>query len=158
MTQRTVLTSLNPQLRILAKELTKAEITSAETQALANDLIETMRVEIGIGIAAPQIGVHKRIIIVDTGTNNPEVFLNPKITGKSFGKVESEEGCLSVPGVFGIVKRHRTVTVTAQNLQGDTRSFRAEGLMSIVFQHEIDHLDGILFIDKVIRYTVHPTL
>ena len=158
MTQQTVLTSQNPELRVLAKELTHDEIISTETSTLAKDLIETMRAENGIGIAAPQIGVHKRLIIVDTGTNNPEVFVNPKITKKSFAKVDSEEGCLSVPGVFGIVRRYRTVSVTAQNLRGETRSFRAEGLMAIVFQHEIDHLDGCLFIDKVVRYTVHPTL
>lgn len=158
MTSRTVLTSPNAELRVISKEFPKAEFGSDETKTLTRDLIETMRVENGIGIAAPQIGVHKRMIIVDVGNNQPQAFFNPKITSKSFTKTESEEGCLSVPGVFGIVKRHRAVTVTAQTIDGITQTFRAEGLMAIVFQHEIDHLDGILFIDKVTRYTSHPKL
>lgn len=158
MTSRTVLTSPNAELRVVSSEFPVAEFGTKETKALTRDLIETMRVENGIGIAAPQIGVHKRMIIVDVGNNQPQAFFNPKITSKSFSKIESEEGCLSVPGVFGIVKRHRSVTVTAQTIDGISQTFRAEGLMAIVFQHEIDHLDGILFIDKVLRYTTHPTL
>jgi peptide deformylase len=158
MTSRTVLTSPNAELRIVSAEFPKEEIASKEAQILVRDLIETMRVENGIGIAAPQVGIHKRVIIVDVGEKQPQAFFNPKILSKSFTKTESEEGCLSVPGVFGIVKRHRGVTVTAQNIHGVSQTFRAEGLMAIVFQHEIDHLDGILFIDKVTRYTSHPKL
>lgn len=158
MTSRTVLTSPNAELRVVSKEITPKERSSQEMYALVQDLVETMDVENGIGIAAPQVGVHKRLIIVDIGNNQPQAFFNPKITSKSFTKTESEEGCLSVPGVFGIVKRYRAVTITAENLDGVTQTFRAEGLMAIVFQHEIDHLDGILFIDKVLRYTTHPKL
>ncbi len=158
MTAKTVLTSPNAELRVISSEFPKSEFGTKETQALVRDLIETMRIENGIGIAAPQIGVHTRVIIVDIGNNQPQAFFNPKITSKSFSKIEGEEGCLSVPGVFGIVKRHRSVTVTAQTMEGVVQTFRAEGLMAIVFQHEIDHLDGILFIDKVLRYTTHPKL
>lgn len=158
MTSRIVLTSPNAELRVVSTEFPTDEISLKETQTLVRDLIETMRVENGIGIAAPQIGVHKRLIIVDVGENQPQAFFNPKILSKSFTKTESEEGCLSVPGVFGIVKRYRAVTVSAQNMHGVSQTFRAEGLMAIVFQHEIDHLDGVLFIDKVTRYTTHPTL
>ncbi len=158
MTRKTVLISPNAELRIISTEMTPADFSDPKIKELALDMIETMRLENGIGIAAPQVGVHKRIIIVNIGEDDPRAFLNPKILSKSFLKTESEEGCLSVPGVFGIVKRHRSVTVTAQDLTGKTMTFRAEGLMAIVFQHEIDHLDGILFIDKVIRYTARPTL
>lgn len=158
MTKRTVLTSPNAELRVVSAEMTPADISDPKTKQLVMDMIETMKLENGIGIAAPQIGIHKRLIIVNVGENDPRAFLNPKIISKSFLKMESEEGCLSVPGVFGIVKRHRSVTVTAQDLHGNKMTFRAEGLMAIVFQHEIDHLNGILFIDKVIRYTAHPTL
>ncbi len=158
MTHRTVLTSPNTELRTISTEMVAADFSDSKTIQLAKDLIETMKLENGIGIAAPQIGIHKRIIIVNVGEDDPRAFLNPKILSKSFLKSESEEGCLSVPGVFGIVKRHRSVTVTAQDLKGETMTFRADGLMAIVFQHEIDHLDGILFIDKVIRYTARPTL
>jgi peptide deformylase len=158
MTIRTVLSSPNAELRVVSKSFSPEEITAPETQTLVQDLVETMIVENGIGIAAPQIGVHKRLIIVDIGNNQPQAFFNPIITSKSFTKTESEEGCLSVPGVFGIVKRHRAVTVKAQNISGVTQTFRVDGLSAIVFQHEIDHLDGILFIDKVLRYTSHPKL
>jgi len=158
MTHKTVLTSPNKELRIISTEMTTAEFSDPKTIQLAKDLIETMRLENGIGIAAPQVGIHKRFIIVNIGEDDPRAFLNPKILSKSFLKIESEEGCLSVPGVFGMVKRHRSITVSAQDLKGETMTFRADGLMAIVFQHEIDHLDGVLFIDKVIRYTARPTL
>lgn len=158
MTAKTVLTSPNGELRVISKEMTKEEILAPETKNLVKDLIQTMKVENGIGIAAPQVGVHKRLIIVDLGENQPHAFFNPRITSKSFSKIDSEEGCLSVPGVFGIVKRHKAVTVTAENMNGVTQTFRAEGLPAIVFQHETDHLDGILFIDKVTRYTSHQKL
>jgi len=158
MTKRLVLTSPNAELRKVSKEIPLAEMTSPETKTLIQDLAETMKLENGIGIAAPQVNVHKRIIIVDVGQNQPKAFFNPKIVSRSFLKVDGEAGCLSVPGVFGIVKRNRAVTVEAYDQNGQPIRFRAEGLMSVVFQHEIDHLDGILFIDKVIRYTAHPTL
>jgi peptide deformylase len=111
----------------------------------------------GIGVAAPQIGVLKRIIIVKTA-NGAEAFINPKIISSSIRRVESEEGCLSVPGVYGIVKRHASVKVKAYDKDGKKIKFKTGGLQSIIFQHEIDHLDGILFIDKVIRYTNTPLL
>ncbi len=158
MSVKNVLISPDTKLRVISTEMTAQEISSPETEEFIKDLIETMRTENGIGIAAPQVNVHKRIIIVDTGHNKPTAFFNPKIISKSFLKIESEEGCLSVPGVFGMVKRHRAVTLSAFDIKGEESTFRVEGLMSIVFQHEIDHLDGILFIDKVSRYTVHPKL
>ena len=158
MSAKLVLTAPNAELRVTSKEFFIEEIASKETQNLVRDLIETIKTENGIGIAAPQIGVQKRLILVDLGDNHPQAFFNPIITSKSFSKMQSEEGCLSVPGVFGIVKRHRAITVTAQNADGITQTFRAEGLPAIVFQHEIDHLNGILFIDKVTRYTTHPKL
>ena len=158
MSKQIVLTSPNAELRRISSEVSLDRVQSSHMQTLAKDLVETMRLENGIGIAAPQIGVPERVIVVDVGQNQPQVFFNPKIVSKSFLSVESEEGCLSVPGVFGIVKRHLSVTVEALNPKGEKISFRAEGLMAIVFQHEIDHLDGILFIDKVVRYTTHPTL
>jgi len=158
MTKRTILTSPDAELRKVSQEISLDEIQHPETMKLIKDMKETMKLENGIGIAAPQINVHKRVIIVDVGQNQPQAFFNPKITSHSLIKTESEEGCLSVPGVFGIVKRHKSVTVEASTEQGVLEKFRADGLLSIVFQHEIDHLDGILFIDKVLRYTAHPKL
>jgi peptide deformylase len=158
MQKKIVLTSPNAELRKISSPYSIEDLFASEIQTLIQDLKETMKQENGIGIAAPQIGIHKRLILVDTGGQKIQAFFNPIITSKSFSKVQSEEGCISVPGVFGIVKRHRAVTVTALNAQGESIAFRVDGLLAIVFQHEVDHLDGILFIDKVLRYTTHPKL
>lgn len=114
---------------------------------LIKDLKLTMKEENGVGIAAPQVGIHDRVIIAETA-DGPTAFINPEIIERAFKLVDSEEGCLSVPGIWGIVKRHRSVTVKALDESGKTVQLRANGLLSIIFQHEIDHLDGILFIDR----------
>jgi peptide deformylase len=155
MVNRTVLTNPNQELRKRSELVLEKEFGSTELQELINDLIDTMRVENGVGIAAPQIGVLKRVIIVDIG-QGPQVYVNPVITHRSFKKIESEEGCLSVPGVYGIVKRHKKVTMKARALDGRAVVVKAEDFPAIVYQHETDHLNGILFIDKVSRYTQPP--
>lgn len=132
------------------------ELESVEIQTLIDDLIDTMRTANGIGIAAPQIGIHKRIIIVQDG-KNPQAYVNPIITSRSFRTGHYiEEGCLSVPGVWGFVTRHKSVRVKALDRHGAHTTVKARDLESVVFQHEIDHLDGILFIDKVDVYTRQP--
>lgn len=155
MSSRPVLTNPNDLLRKTSVFVSDKEFDSDELNELIEDLVETMGVENGIGIASPQIGVHKRLIIIDTG-DGPQALINPKITARSLRKIESEEGCLSVPGVYGMVKRHREVKATAFDRHGNQLKFKARGLLSIVLQHEIDHLNGILFIDKVISYTKPP--
>ena len=157
MTVRPVLTDPNKELRKKSQTVDPQEITSDEIQGLIRDLIETMKVENGVGIAAPQIGVHKRVIIVESG-NGPQAFINPEITSKSFRKIESEEGCLSVPGIYGIVKRSKSCKLKAFNRDGEPVTVSAENFPATVFQHEIDHLDGILFIDKVKHYTSPPKM
>ncbi len=157
MTSQTVLTNPNAELRDISEKVSASEISSESLQTLVKDMIETMHVENGIGIAAPQIGVLKRIIIVDRGTG-PEAYINPEIVASSFRKIESEEGCLSVPGIYGMVTRSKKVKVKAQTLDGQTIVLKEEGLPSIIFQHEIDHLNGVLFIDKVTRYTSPPKM
>jgi peptide deformylase len=105
-----------------------------------------------------QIGVHKRVIIVDEGTG-PQAYINPTIVSRSFRKGHFiEEGCLSIPGIWGYVTRNKKIRVNALNRHGDDVSIKADGLASVIFQHEIDHLDGILFIDKVDEYTRHPMM
>ncbi len=155
MTIKAVLTNPNTELRKKSKIVSRDEIQTKEMEALVEDLIETMRIENGVGIAAPQIGVLKRVIIIDTG-DGAQAFINPKITSKSLSKVEGEEGCLSVPGVYGMVKRHKRITVQATLLNGDDVVIKADKFPAIVFQHEMDHLDGVLFIDHVTRYTKPP--
>ena len=137
----------NDILRKTSEPIKDADLTLDETQALIDDMIETMKKEDGVGLAAPQIGKHVRIIIAETG-EGPEAFVNPKIISTSDRMMDSEEGCLSVPGVYGIVKRHKTVKVKAKDRHGQPVRLKASGLLSVIFQHEIDHLDGILFIDK----------
>lgn len=152
MTKYVVLTTPEKKLRERSVEIQADEILSGDTKQLILDLKETMKAQNGVGIAASQIGVLKRVIIVETGTGS-KAFINPTITKRSLRKKQSEEGCLSVPGVFGIVLRHRTVTVEAIDENGETVTIHADQLLAIIFQHEIDHLDGILFIDKVFRFT-----
>lgn len=134
-------------LRHVSEPLTDEFLRSEETQKLIDDMIETMKVENGVGIAAPQIGKHIRLIIAETG-EGPQAFVNPKIISTSDRMIDSEEGCLSVPGVYGLVKRHKSVKVKAKDRNGNIVRLKATGLLSVIFQHEIDHLDGILFIDK----------
>lgn len=142
-----VLSLPNDRLRETSRELSDAEIVSPEIQTLIKDMIQTMKIENGVGLAAPQIGKHIRLIIAET-KKGPEAFLNPKIVDRSMRMVESQEGCLSIPGVWGIVTRHKTVSVEAKNALGQIVEIDAKGLLAIIFQHEIDHLDGILFIDR----------
>jgi peptide deformylase len=119
---------------------------------LVRDMFETMYSASGVGLAAPQIGVGKRVIVVDVSPVETEIapmgLVNPVIVERE-GMVEGTEGCLSVPGVEGIVPRAESVLVRALDPQGQPVRIRAEGLLSRALQHEIDHLDGILFIDRI---------
>ncbi len=108
----------------------------------------------GIGIAAPQLGRSLKIIVVDPEYGKPEVFINPQILEEK-EHIQIEEGCLSIPGIFGMVKRSRIITIEALDRYGKIIQKTYSGLGSIVFQHEIDHLNGILFIDKAIPGTLY---
>ncbi len=152
-----ILREPNPDLRKPSEPVDLASLKDPKMQAWIDELTETMKIADGIGIAAPQTGVKKRVIIVQTKAG-PQAFVNPKIISASLRTVESEEGCLSVPGVFGIVKRHRAVKLKAHDRHGNKVQLKAAGLEAIIFQHEIDHLDGILFIDKVHKFTSPPRL
>lgn len=154
---RTVLHNPNPELRVKSLEVSKERIGTPEMALLIAELKETMAVENGIGIAAPQIGVHDRVIIVEVN-GVPTAYINPVIIEKSFRMIDSEEGCLSVPGTWGWVKRHRSVVVSALNEQGEAVTIKEQHLISTVFQHEINHLDGILFIDIAEEITKAPRL
>lgn len=116
---------------------------------LVEDMVETMRKAPGVGLAAPQVGESKRILVADCGEQHGglHVLINPKITRKE-GTQFGIEGCLSFPNLFGDVERAAKVTVKAQDLNGRWFKVDGEGLLARCFQHEVDHLDGILFIDK----------
>jgi len=117
---------------------------------LIKDMAETMYADSGVGLAAPQVGVSKRIIVIDGEEDGLIVLINPMLV-KSEGELVEEEGCLSIPGIYSQVKRSSQVTVKALNENGDPIEMTKEGLAARALQHEIDHLDGILFIDRIGR-------
>lgn len=126
------------------KEITPSVLT------LLDDMVETMYEAEGVGLAAPQVGILKRIVVIDIGDEIIEL-INPEIIEKD-GEQIGPEGCLSIPGLTGEVKRPQTVKVKALNRNGEEVILEGEGLLARAFCHEIDHLNGVLFTDKVIRY------
>lgn len=140
-----VLSFPDERLRTVAK---KVDEVNAEVKQLVSDMFETMRDENGIGLAATQVNRHVRVVVMDVSEeqNEPRVFINPEITAKD-GVTISEEGCLSVPGNYAKVERAEQVTVKAQDENGEEYTLEADGLLAICIQHELDHLDGKLFVD-----------
>ncbi|MDY7075497.1 MAG: peptide deformylase [Chloroflexota bacterium] len=158
MPARKVLFSDNPVLRRKSRHVRRVNST---TQQLVDDMVETMREADGIGLAAIQIGVPERVIVVQLPESDPEdenpppgsgklyAIINPELARRSRDMEDGIEGCLSVPGWVGEVSRHRIVTVKGLDSQGRHVRIKAEGLLARVFQHEIDHCDGILFTDHI---------
>ncbi|MDH5553427.1 MAG: peptide deformylase [Nitrosomonas sp.] len=123
------------------------EVTK-QTQALVKDMAETMYAAPGIGLAATQVDVHQRIIVIDISKNKDNLFvlINPEITASS-GESDYEEGCLSVPGIYGKVQRAESVSVKALDIEGKTFELEASGLFAVCIQHEMDHLMGKVFVE-----------
>lgn len=117
---------------------------------LLDDMVETMRAADGVGLAAPQVGILRRIVVIETEPGNVIELINPKIIATA-GEQEGSEGCLSLPGQFGIVRRPRHVTVRAMNRHGETVEISGSDLLARAFCHELDHLEGKVFIDRAIR-------
>ena len=132
---------------ILLREAQTVAKVSSRIRRLAHDMLETMFAASGIGLAAPQVGVQKRVIVVDVG-DDPLVLVNPKVTAAE-GERLGLEGCLSVPDLVGEVRRAEWVMVNGLNHRGRPVSVEGEGLLARVLQHEIDHLDGILFVARI---------
>ena len=139
---------------VLRERSADVELIDDELRTLVADMVETMRAACGLGLAAPQVGLHQRLIVIDTAAeegrsrSEPTAYINPEILSRS-GRDTLEEGCLSLPGLQAPVERSSRVTVVAQLLDGSEVEIRAEGLLARAFQHEIDHLDGRLYIDLV---------
>jgi peptide deformylase len=134
---------------VLRRRAAPIEQVTPDIRRLADDMVDTMYDEVGIGLAAPQVGTSIRLMVVgDEEGRGAQVLLNPAITAQG-GSVTAEEGCLSLPGVFAQVTRSEWVTLEAQDLEGRPIAITARGLRARVFQHEIDHLDGVLFIDRL---------
>ncbi len=156
MAQRPIVTAENPLLRKKSKKVTRFDDSLC---SLVEDMFDTMYGAQGLGLAAPQIGVLQRVFIVEMLPEVDEdgneiapgksyVLVNPEIV-KMRGEEEVEEGCLSVPGYRGLVKRATWIVIKGQNLRGKRVRFRAEDLLAQAFQHELDHLDGILYLDRL---------
>lgn len=152
MALREIVTLPDPVLKKKARKVTDF---GAELQTLIDDMVETMREAPGVGLAAPQVGVPYRLIVVEFGDEEdeqvpPKLFtlVNPEITRFSSDTVIGTEGCLSIPRVLGEVERAHSVTVKALNRRGKPVTIKARGWLARIFQHEIDHLDGTLFVDR----------
>jgi peptide deformylase len=137
-------------LRQPAKRITKIDDSIRATIA---DMLQTMYSADGIGLAAPQVGIHKQLIVIDCEPQDPDnpplVLINPKITKSSSQVCDGEEGCLSIPGVYLPVTRPEEIEVTYKNENGKPCKLKASGLLSRAIQHEMDHLNGVMFVDRV---------
>lgn len=146
MTILTVLRFPDPRLKTKAQPV--AEV-NASTTTIIDNMIETMYAEKGVGLAATQVNIHQQIVVMDTSENSdqPIVLINPQIIAKSEEVEINEEGCLSVPGTYAKVNRHKACTIKALDRHGVEFTLNAQELQSICIQHELDHLNGILFVD-----------
>jgi peptide deformylase len=140
---------------VLRQKAQPVEVFDKALQILVDDMIETMRAAPGVGLAAPQIGVSQRVIVVEFGNEDDEtipeqlyVLVNPEIVKQSEESVVGIEGCLSVPGFAGEVARAQVVTVKGQDVFGKKVKIRAQGWLARIFQHEMDHINGILYTDR----------
>jgi peptide deformylase len=135
----------DPRLRTRAQPVTRVDDS---IRTLIDDMFQTMYAAPGIGLAATQVNVHKRVIVIDVSESHdqPVVLINPEIVA-SEGMEEMEEGCLSVPGIYDKVKRAERIRVRTLDRQGKQIEFEAEALLAVCIQHEMDHLDGKLFVD-----------
>ena len=147
---------------VLKKKAEKVQKVDDEIRHLLDDMLETMYADAGVGLAAPQIGVSKRIVVIDVDQEgdeesgevikgNPLFLVNPSIIWHSDEKVCGEEGCLSVPQQRAEVERHAQVKVHYTDYDGKEQEILGEGLLAVCLQHELDHLDGILYIDRISR-------
>ena len=149
MAQLTILRYPDPRLHIVAKPVTEVD---DRIRTLVRDMAETMYAAPGIGLAATQVDVHLRVIVIDVSEARDQltVLINPELLEQE-GVQECEEGCLSVPGVYEIVRRAEKVKVRALGLDGNPYEFEASGLLALCIQHEMDHLEGKVFVEYLSR-------
>jgi len=140
---------------VLRRKARKVTAFGPELQKLIDDMVDTMRLAPGVGLAAPQVDVPLRVIVVEFGSEEDEqapkklfTLVNPELTRPSEETAVATEACLSIPGYVGDVERYESITVKALNRFGKPQRVKAEGWLARIFQHEIDHLDGILYIDR----------
>ena len=136
----------DPKLHTVAKPVQEID---ARIRTLVTDMLETMYDANGIGLAATQVNVHERVVVIDVFENRDEplVLINPTITWMSPERIKGEEGCLSVPGIYDGVERAAAIKVTAQDIEGKHQDIEADGLLAVCVQHELDHLMGKVFVE-----------
>ncbi|HEY0819886.1 MAG TPA: peptide deformylase [Rhizobacter sp.] len=146
MSKLAILRYPDPRLHTIAKPVAQVD---DRIRQLVSDMLETMYAADGVGLAATQVDVHERVIVIDTseGRDDPRVLINPELVQLSEERVLGDEGCLSVPMVYDKVPRHARVRVRALDREGETYEFDAEGLLSVCVQHEMDHLMGKVFVE-----------
>jgi peptide deformylase len=150
---REIIFANDPRLRQKAKRVKQFD---PDLKTIADDMLETMHEAHGVGLAAPQVGLLQRVFVAqlpedeeDPQSNKPFVLINPEVVKASRDEAEGEEGCLSIPTWYGMVWRPEWIVVKAQDVNGKPIRVKAEGFLARVFLHEMDHLDGVLFIDRV---------
>lgn len=152
MAKRTILTAPDPRLKAKGKDVVKVD---GEIRRLVDDMLETMYAADGVGLAAIQIGVALNVVVIDIaqreGKNEPQVFINPKIVWASEETARFEEGCLSVPDIWEEVTRPAAIRAEYLDRDGNKQTLEADGFLADCLQHEIDHLNGKLFIDHLSR-------
>ncbi|HNB52980.1 MAG TPA: peptide deformylase [Anaerolineales bacterium] len=155
MALREIVTLPNPVLRRKARKVTEF---GPELQTLIEDMVETMREAPGVGLAAPQVNISQQLIVIEFGDEDNDeapkklyIVANPEIVKLSKETVMGVEGCLSIPGIVGEVERAEKALITGQNRRGQPVKLKAEGWLARIFQHEIDHLNGVLYVDKATR-------
>ena len=146
MAKLSILRYPDPRLHTVARPV---DTVDARIRRLADDMLESMYDADGVGLAATQVDVHERLIVMDTseGRDDPRILINPELLVRSQEMTFADEGCLSVPAVYDKVKRHARITVRALNRDGETYEFEADGLLAICVQHEMDHLMGKVFVE-----------
>ena len=152
MTIKEIITVPNPLLKTVSKPV---DAIDSKILGILNDMLETMYAAPGIGLAAIQIGIPKRLLVIDIGRDNenrdPHFFINPEILDPAEELSSFEEGCLSVPGVWEEIERPNECNVRFLDINGDEKNIRYSGMMATVIQHEMDHLNGIVFVDYLSR-------
>ena len=138
----------DPRLRTVAKQVTQVDDT---TRTLIDDMFETMYAAPGIGLAATQVNIHQRVVVIDISEDQqePMVFINPEITVYEGPKQDYDEGCLSVPGFYETISRPEQISVKALDRDGKPFEMQPEKLLAVCIQHEVDHLNGKLFVDHI---------
>lgn len=152
MTINTITTHPHQELFVPLKEIDKKDIQSDTFTQIGSSMMEILKKKGGIGLSANQVGLPFRMCVIDVKANNPMILINPRITKMSDKMEKSQEGCLSLPGLYVTLNRHKNITFEYEDVTGETKSEEASGLLSYCIQHELDHLNGILMINRLSEY------